>query len=104
MFSARCNQMVMYKLCFSLMAAIFLAFNSSAQTAATTYTFMDYQKSIPKITDIARKKEDTLRKQFQGKGLQWPAKYVYIRSFKYDSQLEVWVKTDRKDPYKLFKT
>ena len=26
------------------------------------------------------------------------------RSFKYDSQLEVWVKNDRKDKYKLFKT
>jgi murein L,D-transpeptidase YafK len=36
--------------------------------------------------------------------LEWPAKYVYIRSFKYDSQLEVWVKNDAKDKYKLFKT
>ena len=36
--------------------------------------------------------------------MQWPAKYVYIRSFKYDAQLEVWVKNDVKEQYKLFKT
>lgn len=48
--------------------------------------------------------EDTVRKQFEAKGLQWPAKFVYIRSFKYDANLEVWVKNAAKDPYKLFKT
>ena len=36
--------------------------------------------------------------------MQWPAKYVYIRSFKYDAQLEVWVKNDFKEQYRLFKT
>ncbi|MBK6935768.1 MAG: L,D-transpeptidase family protein [Chitinophagaceae bacterium] len=50
------------------------------------------------------KKEDTLQKQFKEKNLTWPAKYIYIRSFKYDSQLEVWVKQDIKDQFKLFKT
>ena len=49
-------------------------------------------------------KEDTLQKEFQAKGLQWPAKYIYVRSFKYDSQLEVWVKNTAKEKYKLFKT
>jgi murein L,D-transpeptidase YafK len=29
---------------------------------------------------------------------------MYIRSFKYDSQLEVWVKNTQKEPFKLFKT
>ena len=43
-------------------------------------------------------------KQFKEKGLVWPARFVYIRSFKYDSQLEVWVKATSKDRYKLFKT
>ena len=32
-------------------------------------------------------------------------KYMFIiRSFKYDGQLEVWVKSDAKEKYKLFKT
>ncbi|HUZ59693.1 MAG TPA: L,D-transpeptidase family protein [Hanamia sp.] len=47
---------------------------------------------------------DSLQKEFQAKGLKWPARYVFIRSFKYDSQLEVWVKNTKKEKYKLFKT
>lgn len=75
-----------------------------AQTSAPAYTFIDYQRTIPKITDILKRKEDTLRKQFSEKNLAWPAKYIYIRSFKYDSKLEVWVKSSIKDQFKLFKT
>ena len=56
------------------------------------------------MPDAFTSKEDTLQREFKAKGLQWPAKYIYIRSFKYDSQLEVWVKNDFKEKYKLFKT
>jgi len=76
----------------------------SAQTAATSIHFIDYQRSIPKIGDLLHRKEDTLMKQFKDKGLSWPARYVYLRSFKYDSQLEVWVKNSREDKYRLFKS
>lgn len=76
----------------------------SAQTSVSTIHFIDYQRSIPKISDLLNRKEDTLIKQFREKGLTWPARYVYIRSFKYDSQLEVWVKNAREEKYKLFKT
>ncbi|MEO5996544.1 MAG: L,D-transpeptidase family protein [Chitinophagaceae bacterium] len=85
-----------------LSCAIYI--DSNGQTAASSYNFIDYQKSIPKITDLLKRKQDTLMRQFQNKGLEWPAKYLYIRSFKYDSQLEVWVKNNRNQPYKLFKT
>jgi TonB family protein len=69
-----------------------------------SYSFIDYQKSFPRPSEALKRKEDTLRKQFETKKLEWPAKYVYIRSFKYDSQLEVWVKNDPKEQYQLFKT
>lgn len=75
-----------------------------AQTSSPAYTFIDYQRTIPKITDILKRKEDTLKKQFIEKNLAWPAKYLYIRSFKYDSKLEVWVKSSIKEQFKLFKT
>jgi murein L,D-transpeptidase YafK len=80
------------------------ATTSSAQTSARVLHFIDYQRSIPKIEDLLNRKEDTLMKQFHEKGLTWPARYVYIRSFKYDSQLEVWVKNTREERYKLFKS
>jgi murein L,D-transpeptidase YafK len=104
MLSARCNHMAILKFSFAVFIAFFFVYQSPAQTAVASYTFLDYQKSIPKITDLMRRKEDTLMRQFKQKGLKWPAKYIYIRSFKYDSNLEVWVKNDRKEEYKLFKT
>jgi murein L,D-transpeptidase YafK len=67
-------------------------------------SFLDYQKSTGRVADVFRRKEDTLKKQFAAKQLEWPAKFVYIRSFKYDSELEVWVKSRVQDEYKLFKT
>ncbi len=67
-------------------------------------SFMDYQKSFPTVSYASRLKEDTLAKQFAKMGLQWPPKQIYIRSFKYDSQMEVWVRNNDTDPYKLFKT
>jgi len=67
-------------------------------------SFIDYQKSQGKVADVFRRKEDTLKRQFAAKQLEWPAKFVYIRSFKYDSELEVWVKNRVEDEYKLFKS
>lgn len=66
-------------------------------------SFVDYQKSLPRVSEVYRRVEDTLQKEFEAKKLVWPARYVYLRSFKYDSQLEVWVKNEWKDSYKLFK-
>ena len=67
-------------------------------------TFIDYQRTLPRPGEALKKKEDTLQRQFKAKGLEWPAKYLYIRSFKYDGQLEIWVKSERKKAFKLFKT
>ncbi len=36
--------------------------------------------------------------------LSWPARQLYIRSFKYDSQLEVWVRNSSSESFRLFKT
>lgn len=67
-------------------------------------SFYDLQKSFPRVATAVSKKEDTLRKQFEKAGLSWPARQLYIRSFKYDSQLEVWVRNSSQEPYQLFKT
>lgn len=74
-----------------------------SQSKAGT-SFIDYQRTFPRPGEALQKKADTLQKQFAEKKLKWPAKYLYIRSFKYDSQLEVWVKNERKDQFQLFKT
>lgn len=67
-------------------------------------SFISFQRTLPRPGEALKRKEDTLQRQFKTKGLEWPAKYLYIRNFKYDGQLEVWVRNDRKDEFKLFKT
>jgi len=67
-------------------------------------SFIEIKKSSLKVSGLFAAAEDTVHKQFEAKGLEWPAKYVYIRSFKYDANLEIWVKNTAKEPYKLFKT
>ncbi len=66
--------------------------------------FLSYQKSFKRVDDAFLHIESKLKGEFQEKSLVWPAKYMYIRSFKYDSELEVWVKQKPEDPYRRFKT
>lgn len=67
-------------------------------------SFIDGQRGYPRVQNAIKQKEDTLKKQFEAAHLTWPAKQVYLRSFKYDSQLEVWVRNNSHEPFKLFKT
>ncbi len=71
---------------------------------STYYSFIDFQRSFSRPLEAMTRKVDTLQKQFAAKKLIWPANYIYIRSFKYDSQLEVWVKQRPADSFRLFKT
>jgi murein L,D-transpeptidase YafK len=90
---------------------IIITTNANAQLAQpvllqpnTSNPFLSYQKGFKRVVEVFTKREDTLQKEFAKKGLKWPAKYMYIRSFKYDSQMEVWLKNDKAEQYKLFKT
>ena len=65
--------------------------------------YVDYKKGSGKPAAL-NSVEDSLRKQFEDKKLVWPPQEMYIRSFKFDKQLEVWVKANAKESFKLFKT
>jgi murein L,D-transpeptidase YafK len=84
------------------LASIVIVFFCIQATAQPS--FIDYQRNFPRVADAMNRKVDTLKKQFDAAGLQWPAKQIYIRSFKYDSQMEVWVRNSTSEPFKLFKT
>lgn len=85
-----------------LLACVVMVYSLAKAQPQTS--FYDQQKSYPRVATAVSKYEDTLKKQFEKAGLTWPAKQIYIRSFKYDSQLEVWVRNAVTEPYKLFKT
>jgi murein L,D-transpeptidase YafK len=86
------------KLICTVAAVPFLYMHLFAQGA-----FVDTKKSTSKSI-VLNNTEDTLRKQFEEKKLVWPPQEIYVRSFKFDKQLEIWVKATAKEPFKLFKT
>lgn len=79
-------------------------YNLGAGPSASYLSFVDYQRSFPRPQEAMQRKLDTLKKQFATKKLKWPVGQIYIRSFKYDSQLEVWVKQTSESVFSLFKT
>ncbi len=74
------------------------------RSAIAQFSYSDNQKNFPKISNVFKLKEASLKKQFEEAGFIWPANQLYIRSFKYDSQLEVWVRNANSEPFQLFKT
>lgn len=82
----------------------FLSLSLCSFGQGSQVSFIDFQRNFTRPSQAMQRKLDTLVKQFTAKGLEWPARNLYIRSFKFDSQLEVWVSNSRKEPYKLFKT
>ena len=89
----------MNRFLFLVTCFLFPAFSAFSQAS-----FVDFQKTFSRVAYAMKMKEDTLRKQFAAAGINWPPKQIYIRSFKYDSQLEVWVRDEDNEKFKLFKT
>ena len=67
-------------------------------------TFVQSQRSLVKIADVFNREEDSLKKEFKAKQLAWPPKALYIRNFKFDRLMEVWVRTEDKGPFKFLKS
>ena len=67
-------------------------------------SFVDYQKTFVRVAKAFANREDTLQRQFAAKKLSWPLKYMYVRSFKYNSELQVWVRNSLSDSFRLFKS
>lgn len=88
-----------------LVLQLVLVCGSFGQNAFSSQTsFIEYQKSLSRAARAFSNKEDLLKKQFAEKNLTWPLKYMYIRSFKYDSELQVWVRNNLTDTFTLFKS
>lgn len=83
----------------ALFVLLAVAVHISAQPS-----FMETQMQYPTVLSAIKAKEDTLKKQLAAIHIDWPVRQIYVRSFKYDSQLEVWVRNKKTEPFKLFKT
>ncbi|HEX2682627.1 MAG TPA: hypothetical protein VHL77_01765, partial [Ferruginibacter sp.] len=67
-------------------------------------SFVENQRSYSRTGEVFNRLEDSLKKQFEEKNLAWPPQSLYVRSFKYDRLLEVWVRNSSNEPYTLFKS
>jgi len=86
-----------------IIAAVLLMCSVSV-AAQAQQSFLENQKLFPKVGVAYREKEEALKKEFEKKGLTYPAKYIFLRSFKLDSELEIWVKNSASDTFRLFKS
>ncbi len=93
---------ILYFRTMKYLLAAFILLTGSFVSAQNS--FLDNQRVYPRVASAVKSKEDSLKKQFAAAHLSWPVKDMYVRSFKYDSQLEVWVRNHKNEPYKLFKT
>lgn len=85
------------KLWITLFSFNFLFFNyMNAQE-----TFFEEQILYPRVVDAFNSKTVSLKQEFIELGLTWPVQEIYIRSFKSEQELEIWVKED--ETFKLFK-
>ncbi len=66
--------------------------------------FLEQQKAFPKVNNAFQLKNEGVKEAFLKANLNWPPKEIYIRSFKYDSQLEVWGRNNSNEAFKLVKT
>ena len=78
-------------------------FCTSAMLCAQN-NYVNISKNTLKLNEVIIKVEDSLKIQFERKKISFPPNQMYIRTFKYDRILEVWVKGDEKETFKLFKT
>ena len=80
-------------------------FTSCATVSSFSQTnAVEEQKSYGKIAEIFNRGQDSLKKEFKAKDISWPPKALYIRSFKYDRLMEIWVKGEEKEQYHFFKS
>lgn len=81
-----------------IMVACILGIQANGQS------FLEKQLQYPTVKRAFQQKNEMLRNEFEKKGLVYPANYIFIRSIKYDSKLEVWVKNRPTDTFALFKS
>lgn len=84
---------------FILIATLFIGVIAYSQN-----NFIDFHKSYARFNSALKNRTDSLKKQAINAGFDWPLQQIYIRSFKYDSYLEVWARNNSGQPFKLFKS
>jgi len=66
-------------------------------------TFRNFQFSFARVSQAWTKYNDSLQRLFQGHGLAYPPRDIYIRSFKSNNEMELWARDSDTAKYTLVK-
>ena len=89
---------VLFKNIVVVLIAVFASVNLFGQPG-----FVDMQKANEKIAEVFNRRADSLKKELAAKKINWPIQAIYIRSFKFDRVMEIWVKGEFSNAFSLFK-
>jgi murein L,D-transpeptidase YafK len=67
-------------------------------------TFASQQQENDRVLHARLEKRFELKRQFRDRGLTYPATQTFLRIFKRERLLEVWVRTQERNEFVLFKT
>jgi murein L,D-transpeptidase YafK len=85
--------------CTFLFLIVWFQFTATAQSAVEPDFFQ-----TSKEAKIYRKIIDNLRQELESKGFEWPVDNVFIRAFKLEKEMEVWIQSNADDTFRLFKS
>lgn len=88
----------------NLSVALVFTLLTTAVTAQMSVEDMPVPPRLVKTANIFARVADSVRTEFRRAGLEWPLRFMYIRSFKHERELEVWVKNDYTEVFRLYKT
>jgi murein L,D-transpeptidase YafK len=85
-------------------AVLFIAMSyGKVQAQDDSQTFRNFQLSFTRVNNAWMSYNDTLSKLFKSRGLQYPPKDIYIRSFKSSNDMELWARDNDTSEYRLVK-
>ncbi len=92
----------MKKIFFFCLGLLFLCpFKTQAQVDGRA--FLDYQLTFPRVNQAYYKLYPLVNEELRKTGFKGPLEDMYIRSFKLENELEIWVKDRGVDTYALFR-
>lgn len=80
-----------------------LLFSTATFAQDDLKTFRNFQFSFTRVSSAYAKFNDSLQRMFRSKGLSYPPKDIFIRSFKAQNELELWARDHSSDEYTLIK-
>jgi murein L,D-transpeptidase YafK len=88
----------------ALLLLFFVGQPSMAQQNISIQDFKSYQFAAPRVAKAYQDYAGKLQALFQKENFSWPPKDILIRSFKAHNEMEIWVKDNNVDTYRLLKT